>query len=67
MNLWELILRGHLKTDVQAGLELGTFRSRERCLTARPQLHMKPEILGKIYSDKDKKIFYKNQFFVTVY
>ena len=33
-------MRGHLNTDVQAGLELGTFRSRERCLTARPQLHI---------------------------
>ena len=31
-NLWKLTLRGHLNTDVQAGLELGTFRSRERCL-----------------------------------
>ena len=39
INLWKLTLRGHLNTDVQAGLELGTFRSRERCLTARPQLH----------------------------
>ena len=37
-TLWKLALRGHLNTDVQAGLELGTFRSRERCLTARPQL-----------------------------
>ena len=25
-------MRGHLNTDVQAGLELGTFCSRERCL-----------------------------------
>ena len=31
-NLWKLTLRGHLNTDVQAGLELGTFRSRELCL-----------------------------------
>ena len=31
-NLWKLTLRGHLNTDVQAGLELGTFRSRERCI-----------------------------------
>ena len=32
MNLWKLTLRGHLNTDVQAGLELGTLRSREQCL-----------------------------------
>ena len=31
-NLWKLTLRGHLNTDVQAGLELGTLCSRERCL-----------------------------------
>ena len=31
-NLWKLTLRSHLNTDVHAGLELGTFRSRERCL-----------------------------------
>ena len=31
-NLWKLTLRGHLNTDVQAGLELETFCSRERCL-----------------------------------
>ena len=37
-------MRGHLNTDVQAGLELGTFRSRERCLTARPQLHICEQI-----------------------
>ena len=30
----------HLNT-VQAGLELGTSRTRERCLTARPQLHFR--------------------------
>ena len=36
INLWKLTLRGDLNTDVQAGLELGIFRSRERCLTARP-------------------------------
>ena len=36
----KLTLRGHLNTDVQAGLELGTFHSRERCLTARPQLQL---------------------------
>ena len=28
-QLWKLTLRGLLNTDVQAGLELGTFRSRE--------------------------------------
>ena len=39
INLWKLTLRGHLNTAVQAGLKLGTFRSRERSLTARPQLH----------------------------
>ena len=27
-----LTLRGHFNTDVQAGLELGTLCSRERCL-----------------------------------
>ena len=32
ISLWKLTLRGHLNTDVQAGLELGTFRSRERRL-----------------------------------
>ena len=32
VNLWKLTLRGHLNTDVQAGLELGTLCSRERCL-----------------------------------
>ena len=31
-NLWKLALRGHLNTDAQVGLELGTFCSRERCL-----------------------------------
>ena len=31
-NLWKLTLRGHLNTDVPAGLELGTICSRERCL-----------------------------------
>ena len=38
-NLWKLTLRGHLNTDVQAGLELGTFRYENDALTARPQLH----------------------------
>ena len=37
-NLWKLTLRGHLNTDVQAGLELGTFRYENDALTARPQL-----------------------------
>ena len=32
INLWKLTLRDHLNTDVQAGLELGTLCSRERCL-----------------------------------
>ena len=32
INLWKLTLRGHFNTDVQAGLELGTICSRERCL-----------------------------------
>ena len=32
INLWKLTLRGHLNTDVQAGLELGTLCSRERFL-----------------------------------
>ena len=32
-------MRGHLNTDVQAGLELGTFRYENDALTARPQLH----------------------------
>ena len=50
INLWKLTLRGHLNTDVQAGLELGTFRSRERCLTARPQLHFRFEFLVKRYA-----------------
>ena len=31
-NLCKLTLRGHLNTDVQAGLELGTLCSRERYL-----------------------------------
>ena len=31
-NLCKLALRGHLNTDAQVGLELGTFCSRERCL-----------------------------------
>ena len=39
-NLWKLTLRGHLNTDVQAGLELGTFRYENDALTARPQLHI---------------------------
>ena len=30
INLWKLTLRGHLNTDVQAGLELGTLCSWER-------------------------------------
>ena len=36
----EINIERSLNTDVQAGLELGTFRSRERCLTARPHLHL---------------------------
>ena len=35
IKLWKLTLRGHLNTDVQAGLELGTFRSRERCFNSK--------------------------------
>ena len=36
MNLWKLTLRGHLNTDVQAGLEL--FAHENNALTARPQV-----------------------------
>ena len=32
INLWKLTLRGHLNTDDQAGLELGTLCSGEQCL-----------------------------------
>ena len=34
-NVWKLTLRGHLNTDVQAGLELGTLCSRERAQNTR--------------------------------
>ena len=39
ININKLTLRGPLNTDVQAGLELGTFRYENDALTARPQLH----------------------------
>ena len=32
INLWKLTLRGHLNTDDQAGLELGTLCSREQSM-----------------------------------
>ena len=56
-NLWKLTLRGHLNTDVQAEIELGTFRSRERCLN-RQATAPQNLLLGHI----KRNIKYNNDF-----
>ena len=46
INLWKLALRGHLNTDVQAGLELGTFRYESDALPLGHSSTLKMELLN---------------------